>query len=197
MAVRFAAGAIRGAVERVAENYGRGKPPDVNENEVRSTRLQVNTTEVIDENGQIVRRVDVRGTYSDRTGAGVDSELEEFIEERWSGSFVDSEGIRYELTTDIEKLGADYASQLRGPDIVFQRGSCSTNYACASHVTGKLTIQNLREFMTDGTGIAHEFGHILGFHHFNNGNGNVMSYDTVGRVQQRQIDLLWNKYNLD
>lgn len=185
------------AVQAVAENYGRGTPKGVNENDVRSSKLTVSTVEVLDENGNIVLRTNITGTYSDETGAGVGARFEEVIEDRWSGRFVDDDGTVYELSTDVEVLGSDLQSQMRGADIVFQRGSCTSNYACASYATGKLTVQNLRDFYADPTGIAHEFGHLVGFHHFNNGNGNVISYDNVGVVQQKQIDLLWGKYNLD
>lgn len=185
------------AVQAVAENYGRGTPKNVNENDVRSSRLKVSTVEVVDENGNITRRINITGTYSDETGAGVGARFEEVIESRWSGRFVDGDGAVYELSTDIEVLGSDLQSQMRGADIVFQRGSCSSNYACATNATGELTVQNVRDFYADPTGIAHEFGHLVGFHHFNNGSGNVMSYDNVGFVQQKQVDLLWNKYNLD
>jgi hypothetical protein len=78
--------------------------------------------------------------------------------------------------------------------MTFRIGDCPGNYACASSVSGVIIVENPRRFIGDRTGAGHEFGHVLGFHHFNNGAGNIMSYDNVGSVTIENVLLLWNQY---
>lgn len=178
-------------------NQSRGVPdPDsINEDRVRSTKLDIETSEST-ENGVTTRTIAITGTYRDNSYLEVAQSWEATIESYWQGEFASGDGTKYVLTTNVSAFDREnLQALLRGSNFEFRRGRCAERYACANSGTGQITIQDWFYFRTDSQAVAHEFGHVLGFDHFRNGTGNIQNYDDGAAVQLRNVELLWERHH--
>lgn len=188
--MELATSMIRGAGNKSAsstENSGRGEPDHIDEDYLSGTAQIIETSETVNDDGLIVRKVDLKGAVADDIG-GISSFFIDAVEDKWSGEWLDEDGVKYVLNADLEK------SHFNG-DVILRAGDCSKDFACA-HLGGRLIkVENINGFMNDPTAMAHEFGHLLGFKHFENGHGNVQSYDNIGRSTLKHAQMLWMKHN--
>lgn len=187
--------ALRAGANKISE-YGRGEPDNVDPHSLKGTNLNVKvTTSEADENGTVTKTLSVSGTYKDEIG-GVGEGFEKIIESSWSGEYFDeSSNTRYVLSTDISPLGNDLNSLMKGADFTIKYGSCSLNYACANASSFIIDggPKTLFQVMNDPVAVMHEFGHVLGFNHYPNSSGNVMSY-AGSNVSLDNVRLLERRY---
>lgn len=187
--------ALRMGASKVSD-YGRGEPDNVDPHGLKGTNLDVKvTTSEADENGTVTKTISVSGTYKDEIG-GVGERFERIIESGWSGEYFDeSSNTRFVLSTDISPLGNDLNSLMKGADFTIKYGSCSLNYACANASSFIIDggPKTLFQVMNDPVAVMHEFGHVLGFNHYPNSSGNVMSY-AGSNVSLDNVRLLERRY---
>lgn len=149
---------------------------------------KISYVEVTDKDGNIVEiriegNIDVSTSW-DLSKYG-DSAVES-LENVYQGSYVDENGVKHTLDIDFT------LTESRG-DVHIQSGQCGLDYACATLGGSTIIVDHVGAFM-DKYAIPHEFGHNLGFHHFKPGNNALMSYDNVGVLQKKHIQLIEKYY---
>jgi hypothetical protein len=146
--------------------------------------------EYVDSDGFKVREIRATATYTDSTGLGTSMELQ--AEGAWSVTRIDRvQGIRYEMILDLKQ--AD-----RFGDFSLSFNSSKTNYASGDVGGSNLFLSPdpvaVSLISTDRSVWKHEVGHLLGFSHASNKQGDVMSYDNVNRVKLRHLQQLYEKH---
>ncbi|WP_444889448.1 RHS repeat-associated core domain-containing protein [Microbulbifer sp. DLAB2-AA] len=196
---KFASGAAYAAFSVAIEasnlksppNAGRGPAKDINEEEmIKNRRLasRISHTEIADKNGNIVEvrtEGDIEVSMSWDLSKYGDTAVES-LENIYQGSYVDENGVKHTLDIDFTLTDS------RG-DVHIKRGQCSLDYACGTLGGSTIFIDDVSAFW-DPYAIPHEFGHNLGFHHFNPGNNALMSYDNIGVLQKKHIQLIEKYY---
>ena len=187
MAISTAIRSILTPSDTATADASRGTPSDIDETGPKDTVQNIETAEHVDENGVTVREINITGRVSGELG--IRNQFIAAVERKWNGVWTDiKSGVKYVLNVDLEKA-------LLNGDIHMSGGSCVKNYACAEVGGRRITVVQATKFAGDPTGMAHEFGHLLGFKHAPNGSGNVMSYDNVGKVSIKHAQQLWEKHN--
>lgn len=57
----------------------------------------------------------------------------------------------------------------------------------------RVHMDKVATYLLDPFAPAHEFGHILGFYHAANGNGDIISYDSTPTVKLRRLQQLYDR----
>ncbi|HCS65943.1 MAG TPA: hypothetical protein DIW64_18790 [Cellvibrio sp.] len=168
--------------------YGeRGTPDGIDESYLRKNpRLKVTRT-VID--GETHAMIEGNYDYENMT---VDEakQIELTIEEGFYKTFL-GDGTRVHVYLDLR-----YDPNAPKP-IVFRKAGVDVVSYMSADVGGKNININADKFtaaLNDKYGVWHEFGHILGFQHANNGSYDLMSYDAENYFQRRHFDMINKKY---
>ncbi|MFV8782931.1 RHS repeat-associated core domain-containing protein [Microbulbifer sp. SA54] len=179
----FAVAMEASALPKAPLDKSRGPIKQVNENEMvpnQKLKERISYTEIVGDDGT-VEEIRISGEISVSTDDRLrkyQGDIVNTLNDGFDHEFIDGNGVRHVLDLDFSA-----ASDVG--DVHFQRtlGACPGRYACVNYPGRSVVNVDSIGLMTDKIGIQHEFGHVLGFWHFSEGSGNLMSYDRYPSYQ--------------